>query len=167
MGKWGKWGTRASAFRSRTHRWHREREGTHKQPSQERKASHQHVQMTGEADGRNRTREQGTVSGVARLEGLCFSRSRELFSSRSRKVFSVPIIQYWPPWPPLGRDSQKFWQLGGVGGVNQRTLSFTLIGRAQRKAESAAERGVRGSPPGSPWAEGLQSVFVIWNCSRA
>ena len=30
----------------------------------------------------------------------------------------------WPPWPPLGRDSQKkFWQLGGVGGVNQRTLS--------------------------------------------
>ena len=95
MGKWGKWGTRASAFRSRTHRRHRAREGTHEQPSQERKASHQHVQMTGEADGRNRTREQGTVSGVARLEGLCFSRSRELFSSRSRKVFfSVPIIQY-------------------------------------------------------------------------
>ena len=33
----------------------------------------------------------------------------------------------WPPWPPLGQDSQKkFWQLGGVGGVNQRTLSHLL-----------------------------------------
>ena len=29
----------------------------------------------------------------------------------------------WPPWPPLGRDSQKnFSWLGGVRGVNQRTL---------------------------------------------
>ena len=36
-------------------------------------------------------------------------------------------------------------------------------------AESRAQRkgGSGGSPPGSHWAEGLQSAFAIWNCSRA
>ena len=36
-------------------------------------------------------------------------------------------------------------------------------------AESRAQRkgGSGGSPPGSPWAEGLHSAFAFWNCSRA
>ena len=94
MGKWGKWGTRATAFRSRTHRWHREREGTHKQPSQERKASHP-VQMTGasiEADGCNRTWEQGTVSGVASLCS-CLTHPRECAPGASGCVAGQPDWQ--------------------------------------------------------------------------